>query len=153
MLLSGSGGRVLSDQTPQTIEDWWTLGQRHLNGARSLRKDKNYSLVWQETGFAVECFLKAAIIKREGWNRFPDRASRPDLFTHDIPYLLGILQVDLKALVKTPVGPKMKVLMTWRRFHGYNPAPMPGNYADQIFDAAFSQEGVVEWIMMTYRLP
>lgn len=59
------------NDAPQSVDDWMALGRRHHNGARVLKKHKQFSLAWDETGFAVECYLKAAIMKKNGWNRWP----------------------------------------------------------------------------------
>lgn len=141
------------DDAPQSVADWIALGRRHQDGARDLKKAKQFSLVWDHTGYAVECYLKAAIMKQKGWNRWPEARERRDLWCHECKPLLEELGVSLQGMARHPLAPKLSILLTWRRRHGYNPHPLPERYAEQIYDAAFSAEGVVEWIATTYRLP
>ena len=139
------------DDVPQSVGDWLTLGNRYRLDALLMKRNKQYASCWRETGFAVECFLKAAIMSKERWNRFPSRESRPDLYTHDLRRLLELLSIDLKTLHSHPVAPKLNTVLGWKRSHGYNPTAMSEKYASAIFEAAFD-DGVVEWLVTTYRL-
>jgi hypothetical protein len=104
-------------------------------------------------GFAVECCLKAAIMTKERLNRWPDRESAPDLWTHDLRGLFKRLGVDpLKLDPKNPVAPALKMVLDWRREHGYSVAKLPVKYADSMCRAAFEANGVIEWIAGLYRL-
>lgn len=90
------------------------------------------------TGFAVECCLKAAIMKKEGLNRWPDIDSAPDLWTHSLGDLLKRLGVDpLKFDAKSPVAPALKMVLDWRRAHGYSIGKTPVKVASDMHAAAF----------------
>jgi hypothetical protein len=104
-------------------------------------------------GFAVECCLKAAIMKRERLNRWPDPQDAPDLWTHDLRGLFKRLGIDpLKFDTKNPVAPSLKMVLDWRRQHGYSVGKLPQKLAKDICEAAFESNGVIEWIAGLYRL-
>lgn len=148
-----AGKTVNMDNMPCSIEDWIALARRHQNGARVLKRNQQFSLAWDHVGLSVECYLKAALMRKFNWRRFPDRQHRPDLYTHDLSFLLKQLGISIDGMNQHPVASRLKTLLDWRRRHGYNPAPMPEKYAEQIYTAAFSTSGVVEWIVRTFQLP
>lgn len=149
----GLGVDVQIDKTPQSVDDWLALGARHKRGSYVLKSKKEFSLSWDHTGFAVECYLKAAIMRKNGWNRWPDASERKDLWSHEPTALLKELGVTFEGLGKHPVRPHLKTILDWKRKHGYNPEAMPEKYAEQIYAAAFYSNGVVEWIVKTFHLP
>ena len=70
--------------------------------------------------FSVECCLKAAIMTKERLNRWPDKEDAPDLWTHDLRDLFKRLGIDPIGLdPKFPTAPALKMVMDWRREHGY----------------------------------
>jgi hypothetical protein len=152
MIFSAPGAGMDWENSAQSVEDWIALAQRHRNGARALKKDKQFSLVWDHTGFSVECYLKAAIMRQKGWNRWPDSTERRDLWVHETSGLLRELGVTPEGLGAHPIRYRLKTILDWRRRHGYNPNSMPEKYAEQIYRDAFSSEGVVEWIVKTFHL-
>lgn len=104
-------------------------------------------------GFAVECLLKAAIMKKEGMNRWPDREDAPGLWTHDLRPLLKRLGIDLLGFdPRNPVAPSLKLVLDWRREHGYGVEKLPNRLSNDMCEAAFGSAGVVEWIAGLYRL-
>lgn len=141
------------NDAPQSVDDWLSLAERHRKGAYILKKGKQYALSWEHTGFAVECYIKAAIMKKNGWNRWPSYSDRPDVWTHEPMLLLKVLGVTIEGLSGHPVRFRLKTVLDWRRRHGYNPNAMPEKFADQIYRDAFDSDGVVEWIGKTFRLP
>ena len=141
------------NDSPQSVDDWIALGRRHRNGAYTLKKAQQYSLSWDHSGFAVECYLKAAIMRKFGMNRWPDKSERPDLWKHEPSELLKVLGVTFAGLGKSPIRFRLKTLLDWRRRHGYNPGSLPEKFAEQIYTDAFSSDGVVEWIAQTFHLP
>ncbi|MBB5046002.1 hypothetical protein HNR60_000744 [Rhodopseudomonas rhenobacensis] len=104
-------------------------------------------------GFAVECCLKAAIMKKERLNRWPDRETAPDLWTHDLRVLFKRLGIDpLSFDPRSPVAPALKMVLDWRREHGYAVGKVPNKLARDICEAAFESNGVIEWLAGLYRL-
>ncbi|MGA2058627.1 MAG: hypothetical protein ABSG88_25425 [Bradyrhizobium sp.] len=104
-------------------------------------------------GFAIECCLKAAIMKRERLNRWPDRESAPELWTHDLRALFKRLGVDPSTFdPKNAVAPSLKMCLDWRREHGYSIGKVPVRLAKDICEAAFDSNGVIEWLAGLYRL-
>jgi hypothetical protein len=104
-------------------------------------------------GFAIECCLKAAIMKREGLNRWPDKNSAPDLWTHSLRDLFGRLGIDpVKFDHKNPVAPAMKMVLDWRRDHGYAVGKVPIRLAKDMCEASFGSNGVVEWLAGRFLL-
>jgi hypothetical protein len=104
-------------------------------------------------GFAVECCLKAAIMKKEGLNRWPDREHDPELWTHDLRILFRRLGVDPYSFdTRNPVAPALKMCLEWRREHGYSIGKVPQELARDICEAAFESNGVIEWLAGLYRL-
>ena len=87
-------------------------------------------------------------------NRWPDKEDDPDLWVHDLTSLFKRLGIDpLKFDHKHRVAPALKMVLDWRREHGYAVNKLPLKYADSICRAAFEANGVIEWIAGLYRLP
>lgn len=108
---------------------------------------------WFNTGLSVECCLKAAIMRKEGFNRWPDRDSAPGLWTHDLRDLFKRLGIDPLALdSKNAVAPSLKTVLEWRREHGYSVGRTQIKFANAICEAAFGENGVIEWIARQYQL-
>jgi hypothetical protein len=92
-------------------------------------------------------------MKKERLNRWPDKVDAPDLWTHDLRGLLKRLGVDpLKFDPKHTVAPALKMVLDWRREHGYSVGKLPLKMSGSMCEAAFDSDGVVEWIAAQYRL-
>lgn len=99
-------------------------------------------MAWLNTGFAVECFVKAAIMKKEGLNRWPDRNSAPELWTHDLSALFWRLGVDPLGFSPTHrAAPALKMVLQWERKYGYSVEKISQKYANDICEAAFGSDG------------
>ncbi|TXN72402.1 hypothetical protein [Methylobacterium sp. WL6] len=118
---------------------------------QALGNPKTSTMAWSNAGFAVECTLKAAIMRAQGLNSWPSRAARSDLYTHDLAALAAVL-----GMVVAPtdtVAPSWAVVLKWRREHMYSP-PMTRVVAQSLREAAFSAtDGVAPWICAKYRIP
>jgi HEPN domain-containing protein len=135
-----------------SVEDWCRIATRAQASARTLLSNKHTAEAWGASGFAVECALKAAIMSRHRFNRWPSREERPDLYSHDLRHLFAEAGIDLQALIRDPPAPKLQTVLLWRRGEGYNPKAMPEKVARDIVDAALGPEGVIEWLCMRFRL-
>jgi len=108
---------------------------------------------WLNAGFAVECCLKAIVMRKEGLNRWPDPDTAPDLWTHDLRSLFRRLGIDPRGFdPKDPIAPALKTVLDWRRESGYSVGKLPQKHGQAICDAAFGERGVIEWLAEKYRL-
>jgi hypothetical protein len=129
------------------------LCKRYRGDALALNGSNRPEGAWLCAGFSIECCLKAAIMKKEGLNRWPDKEDAPELWTHDLLGLFKRLGVNpLGFDHKNPVAPRLKLVLDWRREHGYAVGKVPARFADDICEAAFGSNGVLEWIADLYHL-
>jgi HEPN domain-containing protein len=136
-----------------SVAEWLQLSRRFRGDAEALRIARRPDGAWLNAGFAVECCLKAAIMRKEGLNRWPDPESAPELWTHDLRGLFKRLGIDpLKFDHSHRVAPSLKMVLDWRRQHGYSVAKFPQKFASNLCDAAFGSNGVIEWIAAQYQL-
>jgi hypothetical protein len=130
---------------PVSIDDWKRLAQTHQRSAEVLCRTRHTT---QQAVFhaamSMECLLKAYIMRVERLNAFPDKSSRPGLYTHDLRVLSGIA-----GIVVTPQDSRAaewSVVMQWDRNQGYDPDPMPRRVAKSYVEAAFGHNGVARWL-------
>jgi hypothetical protein len=134
-------------------DDWLALCRRYRDDARALERSRRPEGAWLSAGFAIECCLKAAIMKKERLNRWPDQDSAPELWTHDLRGLFRRLGIDSLGFdPRNAVAPALKTVLDWRREHGYSVGKLPQKFASNLCVAAFESNGVVEWIAGLYRL-
>lgn len=135
---------------PSSIEDWLRLVAQHERAANLLCEDKHAAQQGAfHVGLAVECALKAYIIRTERLNAWPSRDARPELYTHDLRELFRIAGLAFRP--SDPVAPSWHVMLQWDRRQGYDPRPMPRKVARSMFEAAFSQRGAVTWIRLSLK--
>lgn len=140
-------------QPVNSPDEWVALCRRYIGDAKALRDLQRAEGAWLAAGFAVECSLKAAIMKKERLNRWPDRASAPGLWTHDLRDLFRRLGIDpLSFDPRSPVAPALKMVLDWRREHGYSVGKVPAKLARDICEAAFGSNGTIQWLADLYRL-
>lgn len=141
-------------QLPQanSVQEWLTLAETYeAVASQSLGDPKTLTAAWSHAGFAVECALKAAIMRAQGLNAWPSRAARPDLYTHDLAALARALGMAVSHT--DPVAPAWAVVLRWRREHMYC-SGVTRAVAVALHSAAFSEDdGVIPWIRATYRIP
>ena len=130
---------------PASAEDWLSICRQHEHAAKKLCDDKRAaSQGYFHAGLAVECALKAYIMRVERLNSWPSRQHRPELYTHDLRQLLTI--AGIRVLHSDPQAPCWHVVLQWDRSQNYSPRPMPRKVAKSLYEAAFSADGVVTWI-------
>lgn len=133
--------------------EWLDLCRRYRDDAIALREARRPDGAWLNAGFSVECCLKAAIMSRERLNRWPGPDTAPDLWTHDLRALFRRLGIDPATFDHThQVAPALKMVLDWRRDHGYSVGRVPLKVARDFCEAAFGSNGVVEWLASRYRL-
>lgn len=92
-------------------------------------------------------------MRKERLNRWPDKDQAPDLWTHDLTGLFKRLGINpSKFDHKNPVAPALKMVLDWRREHGYSVGKVPLKLAKDICEAAFESDGVIEWLADLYKL-
>ncbi len=141
-------------------DDWIGAAERSLGDAEILfdaggSPESTYELA----GFAVECALKALIMRRRGWTRWPDRRREPRLHSHNLGRLLEL--ADLKAALEQEAGRSRGLIASWRIVHGWDhdlrypgAAAMPRRTADDMLRAVNHPEhGVLPWLMRHYSRP
>ena len=149
----GSGTLALLPSPVNSPDEWLGLCRRYRDDARALQQARRPDGAWLSAGFSVECCLKAAIMKKERPNRWPDPDTAPELWTHDLRGLFKRLGIDpLKFDHKHPVAPSLKMVLDWRREHGYSVGKVPLKLASNLCEAAFASNGVLEWLAGLYRL-
>jgi hypothetical protein len=125
----------------------------HVRAARTLIAARQPSTAWGHCGFAVEACLKAAIMKKERLNRWSDKDTDEELWTHDLQRLLARLGHPIETFdTRDPIAPSMKLALDWRRKHGYTSAKFALKFARDMVDASVGPSGVVEWIADLYQL-
>lgn len=147
-----TGGPYILGAQPDSIEGWCILARRNQASARALLAAKQPSQAWNAAGFAVECALKAAVMKHHRHNRYPSREDRPDLYTHNLHGLLREAAVDLRGLARDPIAPHFQTVLLWERSEGYNPTSMPMRVAEDMVTSACGPSGVLQWLATRYRL-
>jgi hypothetical protein len=134
-------------------DGWLALFKRYRGDALVLLKAGHVDGAWLNSGFAMECCLKAAIMKKERLNRWPDKEDAPDLWTHELWSLFRRLGIEPhKFDSRNPIAPALKTVLDWRREDGYSIGKRPKRTAEDICEAAFGTDGVAEWLAQHYRL-
>jgi hypothetical protein len=127
-----------------SVDEWIALSCRYRDDARALLDVRRPDRAWLNAGLSVECCIKAAIMRKERWNRWPDMESEPDLWTHDLRVLLGRLGVHhAKFDSRSPVAPALKMVLEWRREHGYAVGKLPLKSASQFMPYTRMRFGLI----------
>lgn len=130
---------------PNSVDEWLALAQQHEASARVLaRSGRTAAQAFWHVGLAAECALKAYIMRVERLNSWPSKASRKELYTHDLKKLMAIADIVLSPADKT--APAWHVVLQWDRAQGYDPRPTPPRVARSMIEAAFGEDGVVTWL-------
>lgn len=134
---------------PNTVDEWLEMARGHEDAARHLLvgPDTSRSMVVHHVGTCIECALKAAIMRKEGLNRWPDAMDPGGYWTHDLNKLRA--KLGWKISHTDPVAPNWQVVITWTRAadYTYSPKPMPAKVAASYLEAAFGPDGVFKWVM------
>jgi hypothetical protein len=139
----------MSFPTADSVEEWLELAEMYRKLARQALMDTSTaSAAWSQAGFALECTLKAAIMRRERLNSWPSREARRDLYTHSLRDLARILGMTVDAA--HPIAPAWAVVLQWQRDDMYS-SKMTRVVVVQLYDAVFSEdEGVATWIRQNF---
>lgn len=130
-----------------TVDGWLARMRDKEAVARAVVDDKKACReAWQAAGTGVEFTLKAVIMRKGGFNRWPDKESRPDLYVHDLRSLMASGGIDPRSAPRELRG-RLKTVLDWDRAHDYVPGQMQRRQARTMVDAAFGADGVIQWLM------
>jgi hypothetical protein len=82
--------------TASTADEWAALSIEKLQSVEQLMRIRQRQLAYDQLGYAVECAIKALIMRRKRLNRWPDRDNAPQLYVHGLNALMkqtGIFQI------------------------------------------------------------
>ncbi len=120
--------------------DFQWLAKTRIQEAKALLEKGLFDGAYYLVGYAIECALKATIVKRIRRSELPDKTLINDLYTHNLMKLLGLadLQVEYKlASVNRQFAANWAVVTNWSeearyrtlgrlRVTGAQPALNPG---------------------------
>jgi HEPN domain-containing protein len=134
----------------QTADDWDALADDHGKAAQTLFRAKLFNQAYSQAGLAVECALKARIIRFERLNAWPSRASRPELYVHDLVKLIGYaglaMELDSHIAAANEVGTNGMVVKDWV-FARYRLLKTPIRDArDMVKAVCDPKHGLIGWI-------
>ncbi len=120
-------------------DQWQRLTQSRLEDAEVLLKNGRYDAAYYLAGYAVECALKARIVRvLEGY--FPPKQN---LYTHNLKLLLdgAELAEDIVEEVDPLIRGQWDIVTSWSEESRYNPQDQEA--AEDMLKAV---RGVIEWI-------
>lgn len=127
-------------------EEWFSRAADKEKVARHFAEDKVAAReAILAAGSAVEFALKAVIMKRERFNSWPERSSRPEIYTHDLYTLFELAGID-HAMMPVRLRARWKVVLSWNRWMDYEYGRVPRRVARDMVEAAFADDGVVPWL-------
>lgn len=133
-------------EQPLTAWDWQQKVETCRAAAYALVEDKKATKeAWSAAGRAVEFALKAAIMRREGLNGWPEKKDRGELHTHDLGSLMALAGID-KTAIPAELRGAWKTVLSWRREDDYRPGRMPRKVSRQMVESAFADDGVIQWL-------
>lgn len=131
----------------ETAEEWEARARAKLVAAKHLRQVKQMEEAYHMAGVAVECALKALVMRHERLNRWPGRDTRPDLYVHDLSGLLAKAglenAMDQQALAVTTVASAWLVVKDWTIGSRYA-AKVKVRLARDMVEAA---EELIKWML------
>ena len=133
---------------PESPDEWWGRANEKQRAAELLAQGGAAPReIWMLCGEAVEYALKAVIMRRKRWNRWPERDhTTRQVYSHDLYTLAGEAGIDL-TLVSGDLRTNWSVVLDWTRASDYDPAPMPRGHADDMYEATFARpNGVFTWL-------
>ncbi|HXJ96507.1 MAG TPA: HEPN domain-containing protein [Terriglobia bacterium] len=96
--------------------DFQWLAKTRIQEAKALLEKGLFDGAYYLAGYAVECALKACIVKKIRRSELPDKTLINDLYTHNLMKLLGLadLQVEYKvAIANKQFAANWDVVKNW----------------------------------------
>ena len=147
------------DEEVLSSEDFFATANRHIRDAEKLAKvGGSPESIYGFSGLAVECALKAVIMRRQGMNRWPDRDSKPELYIHDLKRLLKYsgLKPEIQAEIDkgTDLAAAWLTVKDWDIEKRYTGKGMPKKTATEILRCANHRDyGLVPWLSKKLMMP
>jgi HEPN domain-containing protein len=125
------------------------LAEARLVEAKLLRANGQPSGAYYLAGYAVELALKALIAATFKEGEIPERRRVNDIYTHDLPSLLGLAglkdQLDAAMDANPDLRRRWTVIENWSEQARYN--VWTPEAADAILDAVGAdKEGLMQWL-------
>jgi hypothetical protein len=86
---------------PITADDWEAAARQKLKAAIHLQQIRSLPEAYEQAGFAVECALKARIMRHERLNQWPSRERRRELYSHGLSFLLRASGLESRIVAET----------------------------------------------------
>jgi len=132
-----------------TRTEFQELAEVRLKEADSLLTAGLWDGAYYLAGYAVECALKACIVKGVKAEDFPDKELANKFFTHDLRKLLVLAklqdQFDADVLADPTIEPKWEVVVHWNEGVRYSRA-IEGDARDMLAAVSDANSGVLTWI-------
>jgi len=140
----------VSQQPAITAQDWLEKALQERLAAQTLANAALWAQAFCHAGFAIECALKHLIMRRHGWNAWPDRARVREIYTHDLIFLAqeaGIAaQLDRELEQRSEVAVAWLIVKDWKNDLRYDPLPFPELRARDMV-AALDERGLLAWLI------
>lgn len=129
-------------------EDFRWLAARRLGDAQALLADERWSGAYYLAGYAIECSLKACILKQIARWRMPDKKLVQDSHTHDLVDLVKIAGLEgdraARAQKHPSFGANWNVVRDWNETSRYE-TRSKGDAQDLIAAISQPRMGVMAW--------
>ena len=132
--------------------EWQQLAERWLVDARTLLKNRRWSAAYYVAGYAVECGLKACVLKRVAATPeviFESRKFSENCWTHGLLELVKLADLEAVRATDIAANPALKknwvVVKDWTETTRYE--TVPHHKAKQLYAAITDKaNGVMKWI-------
>jgi hypothetical protein len=142
---------VSDHEGPITADDWERVAHQKLKAAMHLQQIRSTTEAYDQAGVAIECALKARIMRHERLNQWPSRERRRDLYTHDLAFLLKAGGLQDRMLAEsasgTNIGIAWAIAKEWSVEARYARNMRPRLARDMIWAASSANDGLVRWII------
>lgn len=130
--------------------DWERGAQEQAKTAQLLAAEHRWSDAFYHAGLAIEFALKCRIMRFERLNSWPDRATRKELYVHDLRKLANIAGIETALLAEiaaqSDIGLAWMVAKDWYSEVRYDLRPFPPRRgADMV--TAVADKGLLLWLL------
>jgi hypothetical protein len=140
----------MSDQRFITPHHWLEQSLQDRQAARLVAAGGLWAHAFHHAGFAVERALKYRIMRRHGWNAWPERAENRAVYSHDLIFLAdeaGLAAALLDEVNRqTAVGRGWLIAKDWKNEQRYDPMPFPEERARDMV-AMLDDGGLLSWLI------
>ena len=131
-------------------DDFKQLTKIRLKESKLLLDNGNYDGAYYLCGYAVECALKACIVKQTNKYDFPDKDTVNDSYCHNLNKLLGLAELTLPAKDERKTNKKLEKLIGASHL-GWNEGTRYLMHTEIEAKALYSaitnkRDGVLKWI-------